>query len=571
MASTTYIYTVKNASSTNLTPACVLYGSDKETVLQSGGQTEWRITNTIPSALSPCYISYDGEYYKIESSDWIPAGGTTYYVNIDNQTPEGSGDSSTLGKIYLGDILISSPPTGSIEITENGTVDVTEYATAVVNVSGGGGSFIGNDVYFYDYDGTVVARYSSADFATLSELPAGPSHTGLTFQGWNWSLSDAKTYVATYGKLNIGAMYITSDGKTKLYISIVDTTRMDVPLYWQQSVAKGVVIDWGDGSATQTFTGTGNKNTIHSYSAVGDYVISFTVNSGTLGLGNNSNSYCVLGPSANNANTHSGTYRNMLKRVELGDNINGITAYAFQHCYSLSTVTIPSGTHTYNYSFQHCYSIVFATIPDGVTGINNSSFYYCYSLVCISIPKTVKSLGASALYYCSSLRSLTIPDGVLSMTNLYFCYSLKHITIPSTITVISSSAFQSCYSLSSIHIPSGVTSIAASAFYDCRSLESITIPGNVTNIENSAFNGCYSLASVTIPNKVTSIGSSAFSNCYSLKYIYLLSTTPPTLSNKNAFTNIASDAVIYVPSASVATYKAATNWSTYSSKIQAIP
>lgn len=51
-------------------------------------------------------------------------------------------------------------------------------------------------------------------------MPANPTHEGLTAQGWNWSLIDAKNYVNKYGKLNIGQMYITSDGKTRLYITL---------------------------------------------------------------------------------------------------------------------------------------------------------------------------------------------------------------------------------------------------------------------------------------------------------------------------------------------------------------
>ena len=53
-------------------------------------------------------------------------------------------------------------------------------------------------------------------------MPANPDHSadGLTAQGWNWTLSDAKTYVAAYGRLDIGQMYITSDGKTHIYIHL---------------------------------------------------------------------------------------------------------------------------------------------------------------------------------------------------------------------------------------------------------------------------------------------------------------------------------------------------------------
>ena len=52
---------------------------------------------------------------------------------------------------------------------------------------------------------------------------------------------------------------------------------------------------------------------------------------------------------------------------------------------------------------------------------------------------------------------------------------------------------------------------------------------------------------------------------------YFQSTEPPTLSNKNAFSGIPNDCVIYVPAASVDAYKTATNWSNYASKIQAMP
>ena len=63
--------------------------------------------------------------------------------------------------------------------------------------AGGGGGGSGgsgeNDVTFYDYDGSIVTSYSAADFAALTEMPANPSHEGLTAQGWNWSLTDAQT------------------------------------------------------------------------------------------------------------------------------------------------------------------------------------------------------------------------------------------------------------------------------------------------------------------------------------------------------------------------------------------
>ena len=109
------------------------------------------------------------------------------------------------------------------------------------------------------------------------------------------------------------------------------------------------------------------------------------------------------------------------------------------------------------------------------------------------------------------------------------------------------STFNACSSLTSINIPSGVTTIGNNAFYVCASLTSVTIPDSVTSIDNYAFRSCDSLTSITVK-----------------------ATTPPTLGNSNVFLNT-NDCPIYVPAASVDTYKAANNWSTYASRIQAIP
>ena len=90
--------------------------------------------------------------------------------------------------------------------------------------SGGGGGGGGSvsvppkEVNFYDYDGTVVNAYTASEFAALSAMPDNPSHDGLTAQGWNWSLADAKAYVAKYGRLNIGQIYVTTSGDTEIDI-----------------------------------------------------------------------------------------------------------------------------------------------------------------------------------------------------------------------------------------------------------------------------------------------------------------------------------------------------------------
>ena len=163
--------------------------------------------------------------------------------------------------------------------------------------------------------------------------------------------------------------------------------------------------------------------------------------------------------------------------------------------------------------------------------------------------------------YSNAVQSVRIGNNA-SISNYAFssCCSLTSITIPSGVTSIGSSAFQTNYGVASITIPSGVTSIGSSAFTSCYSLVTITIPSGVTSIETYTFNSCYSLTSITIPSGVTSIGTHAFSGCYGLAKLRFLPTTPPTVANSNAFSNIPTDCVISVPTGSLSAYTGATNY-----------
>ena len=63
----------------------------------------------------------------------------------------------------------------------------------------------------------------------------------------------------------------------------------------------------------------------------------------------------------------------------------------------------------------------------------------------------------------------------------------------------------------------------------------------------------------------TVIGAQAFYQHSSIAEYHFLPTTPPTLANINAFSNLPSDCKIYVPAASLTAYQEATNWSEYAS------
>lgn len=157
----------------------------------------------------------------------------------------------------------------------------------------------------------------------------------------------------------------------------------------------------------------------------------------------------------------------------------------------------------------------------------------------------------------------------LEIINCYRCKRLTSVDLSHNlkITVIQDKAFVDCSNLKSIILPNSVTRIRMGAFAGCSSLTDITIPNSVKTIGSSAFYNCSNLTDITIPNSVTRIEDYAFYWCRKLKEIYCTPTNPPTLDRSTVFSSIASNAVFYVPSASVNNYKTADVWKTFADQI----
>ena len=321
-------------------------------------------------------------------------------------------------------------------------VEVPEGSTAAAlpkligNIQIGSPVVQKKDISFYDYDGTLLYSYTIEEANALTALPAGPTHKGLVFDGWNWSLDNVKSLTRP---MNIGAMYITDDGTTRIYIHLEDGRTSPMLGICPNGT---VTVDWGDGTAPNTLTGT-SLSTVkwtptHHYADPGDYVIRLTVD-GTAGMygTNNANghSYLLRYGSSNDARNY--VYQNAIQKVEIGNGIR-IGNYAFLHCHSLASITIPYGmTNIGNYTFQYCYSLASITIPDCVTSIGSYTFQYCHSLANFTIPCGVTSIGIYAFQYCYPLASLTISDGVTSIGSyaFYSCYSVAYYDFTSHTSV----------------------------------------------------------------------------------------------------------------------------------------
>ena len=293
-----------------------------------------------------------------------------------------------------------------------------------------------------------------------------------------------------------------------------------------------------------------------------------------------------------------------LTSVVMPDSVISIGESSFSTCYSLSSCTIGNGVISIGDSaFYNCYKLTSINIPSGTTSIGENAFHGCYVISNITvdsnnstydsrnncnaiietstntlllgscntiIPNTVRIIDDFAFFSRRCLTSITIPNGVISIgkQSFSYCSGLTSVEISDSVTFIDGSAFGDCKNLTSVTLGSGITSISDSVFYGCLTLTSITIPDSITTIGLNAFRNCNKLTSIDIPSGVTSIDNGAFYNCTGFTSVTIEATTPPTLGT-NVFNNT-NNCPIYVPSGSVDSYKAASGWSAYASRIRAI-
>ena len=286
---------------------------------------------------------------------------------------------------------------------------------------------------------------------------------------------------------------------------------------------------------------------------------------------------------------------NSLKSITIPSSVTSLGQECFYGCSSLESIDIPSSvTRLESWCFQSCSSLTSVNIPSSVTSLKDRCFQSCSSLESIDIPSSVTSLRFECFRGCGSLTSIFIPSSVTNIEEwcFYDCPSLSSIkvdekntvydsrndcnaiietatnkmilgcvntVIPSTVTSLGDYCFQWCTSLTSISIPSSVTVLGDNCFYKCSSLESVTIPSSVTSLGYECFNRCTSLISISIPSSVTKIGYDCFENCTSLNTV---TCEIPVAIGGDFFDDVPIDkATLYVPKASLASYKATAPWS----------
>lgn len=203
-----------------------------------------------------------------------------------------------------------------------------------------------------------------------------------------------------------------------------------------------------------------------------------------------------------------------------------------------------------NHAFRSRTALTSVNLPE-VTSIGDYAFSDDTSLVSVDLPN-VESIGDYAFQYNTSLESITLPEAT-SLGRYAFRGDniLSNISIPK-VTLIKNEAFMDTFSAGVVCAPS-TTDFSISISEDNQGL---SMGYGIAGFDFSQ--------NITIPNK-------AFWNDLNFSTLILRSNTLCRLLNTNAFdiTSLGYGyGYIYVPDDLVNTYKTASNWSNFASRIK---
>lgn len=347
-------------------------------------------------------------------------------------------------------------PKGSNGATWHGLVD-KEYMRDFYDADGSiPEAVIGYDAADIESENTPNSYYAGYNAGYEAGLAGGGGDPGdgSYDEGYQAGYQDGYAAGLAAGGDDDGyTLHPAADGATELYISIEAAALRAQQLCFCQTVANGVTIDWGDGSATETVSGTGPVYPTHNYNTNGDYVIRLIPADGcTLTLGGGT---AVTKTVFNNGTGVAAGRGVVLRKAVVGKGITMVGRFAFRNSWALEEVYIQDGVETLGQScFQECGGLHRIRLPSTLTSLaEGSEFSGCYGLSEINIPSSVTAIGINSFVNCQSLKRVSFPGITsISASALGTCRGLQRVDLPATLTTLAYNFAGSTINLREIHL-----------------------------------------------------------------------------------------------------------------------
>ena len=320
-----------------------------------------------------------------------------------------------------------------LSVTENGTTTApsgkaySPVTVAVTNVDAED-----KDINFYDVDGVRLFSYTREEFAALSALPTAPNRPDLflNFTMWNWTKAEID---AQPGYVEVGALYDLTDCDFALVVEPTVAAQKDATLRFFTGTGNTVELDWGDGSAVETYNASSTQiAATHTWAELGRrYRIRLTRKAGTSR---------ILPGGSTNANLVYGTHADYVSQAPVKEIFIG------SNCTTAVTLTnvalLDRG--------------VFCSDAEKKT---NSTFI---NGIVIWTRNNNYSIAAGGSGNWLSRKIITAGNAALPIgnTDAFRQARNRKITIPNGATALNQRAFTDAGQIETLHIPSSLATVA---------------------------------------------------------------------------------------------------------------
>ncbi len=238
-------------------------------------------------------------------------------------------------------------------------------------------------------------------------------------------------------------------------------------------------------------------------------------------------------------------------------------------------------------NFEYCQAINGTlVIPEGVEHIGAKAFAYWHRLSRIRFPSTLRSIGFMAFADSFNLLDLKLNDGLQTISSHAFHNSsefISEIVIPESVETIGASAFYGSRRLDRLVLPSSLRTLETWSFegnkvreivwpacleaMETRSIDAfrgidLVLPEGLKTMGEHVMEDVANVFRIVLPLSLYKVGANVFFKVPNLKVMYAKNPEPPILPANVVqgeytgwFSDIPSDALLYVPVGSAAAYR----------------